>query len=93
MRVLSYDECAGRAGIVRRTLERQIADGMGPPIVEVSTRRRGVIETDFEAWLLSRRRPTLAVPEFVAPTGRRGRPRKTLAAPTMTEPTQSSALP
>ncbi len=57
-RALSYDECAGRAGIVRRTLERAIAEGYGPPVIEISARRRGVLEDDFEAWLESRRRPT-----------------------------------
>jgi hypothetical protein len=29
MRVISYDECAGRARIVRRTFERILADGEG----------------------------------------------------------------
>jgi hypothetical protein len=59
MRVLSYDECADRGGICRRTFERTIADGDGPPVVEISARRRGILETDFEAWLLARRRPVI----------------------------------
>jgi len=57
MRVLSYDEVAGRAGIVRRTLERLISEGKGPAIVHISKRRRGVLEADCDSWLLSRRRP------------------------------------
>jgi hypothetical protein len=61
MRVLSYDEAAGRAGIVRRSLERLIAIGEGPAVVHVSARRRGVIEADLEHWLLSRRRATPGV--------------------------------
>ena len=56
MKVLNYDECAERSGIVRRTWDRIIESGEGPPIVEISPRRRGVIDVDFEAWLLNRRR-------------------------------------
>jgi hypothetical protein len=46
MQVLTYDEAAKRAAIVRRTLERLIAIGEGPAVVELSTRRRGILETD-----------------------------------------------
>jgi hypothetical protein len=56
MRVLSYAEAAGRAGIARRSLERLIAEGEGPAVVHISQRRRGIIEADLERWLLSRRR-------------------------------------
>jgi excisionase family DNA binding protein len=56
MRVLSYNEAARRTGIVRRSLERLIAKGEGPAVVHISRRRRGILETDLEAWLLSRRR-------------------------------------
>jgi excisionase family DNA binding protein len=56
MHVLSYDEAARRTGIVRRSLERLIAGGEGPAVVHISRRRRGILETDLEAWLLSRRR-------------------------------------
>jgi hypothetical protein len=54
-RVLSYDEAAGRAGFVRRSLERLIAKGEGPAVVHVSERRRGILEHDLESWLLARR--------------------------------------
>ena len=74
MKVLSYNECAARAGIVRRTLERAIADGYGPPVIEITARRRGVLETDLEAWLIARRRPA-PMPSAVPSPGR-GRPRK-----------------
>lgn len=57
MQVLSYNEAAAKAGIVRRTLERLISLGEGPATVELSKRRRGVIDRDLEAWLLKRRRP------------------------------------
>jgi hypothetical protein len=74
MQVLSYNQCADRAGITRRTFEREIAHGRGPAIVEISARRRGVLETDFEEWLLSRRRPA---PVLAAAVRRGpGRPRK-----------------
>jgi predicted DNA-binding transcriptional regulator AlpA len=78
-RVLSYDEAAGRAGFVRRTLERLIAVGDGPAVIELSARRRGILESDLEAWLLGRRRPApgAAMPPVDAPVKRgRGRPRK-----------------
>jgi len=57
MQVLSYDEAAKKAGIVRRSLERLLARGEGPAVVHISVRRRGVLESDLNEWLLSRRRP------------------------------------
>ena len=57
MQVLSYNEAAARAGIVRRTLERLISIGEGPATIELSRRRRGVLDRDLEAWLMKRRRP------------------------------------
>jgi predicted DNA-binding transcriptional regulator AlpA len=78
IRVLNYDECAARAGIVRRTFERQIEAGQGPAVVEITSRRRGVLESDFAEWLLARRRPVRGAP---APERRGpGRPRKSPAA-------------
>jgi excisionase family DNA binding protein len=55
MRVLNYEEAAGRMGVVRRSLERLIARGEGPAIIYLGERRRGILESDFEQWLLSRR--------------------------------------
>jgi predicted DNA-binding transcriptional regulator AlpA len=57
MQVLSYNEAAARAGIVRRTLERLISVGEGPATIELSARRRGILDRDLETWLLKRRRP------------------------------------
>lgn len=54
--VLNFNEAAKRAGIARRTLERLIAIGEGPSVLHISTRRRGVLESDFDEWLSSRRR-------------------------------------
>ena len=65
MRVLTYDECAARIGIVRRTWERIISDGEGPAVVYVSKRRRGHLEDDFNEWLRNRRKPA---PGEVAPS-------------------------
>jgi predicted DNA-binding transcriptional regulator AlpA len=55
--VLSLDQAAARAGIVRRTLDRLRSVGEGPAEVQVSARRVGILETDFEAWIAARRRP------------------------------------
>jgi predicted DNA-binding transcriptional regulator AlpA len=57
MQVLSLDQAAYRAGIVRRTLERMLAEGTGPEKVQISKRRVGILEADLERWLTSRRRP------------------------------------
>jgi hypothetical protein len=63
-RVLSLDEAAGQANIVRRTLERLIANGEGPAVINISKHRRGILDSDLEKWLLSRRR---AAPGDAAP--------------------------
>lgn len=57
MQVLSLDQAAFRAGIVRRTLERLLAEGVGPAKVQVSKRRVGILEDDLDAWIRSRRQP------------------------------------
>jgi predicted DNA-binding transcriptional regulator AlpA len=57
MQVLTYNEAAAKAGVVRGTLERLIALGEGPAVINLSVRRRGILDTDLEAWLLKRRRP------------------------------------
>ncbi len=55
--VLSLDQVAARAGIVRRTLDRIRSVGEGPAEIRLSARRVGVLEADFETWLKARRRP------------------------------------
>ena len=57
MQVLSYNEAAVKAGFVRRTLERLIAAGEGPRVINLSPRRRGILDSDLKKWLLKRRRP------------------------------------
>lgn len=55
--VLSKRQIADRTGCSTRTLERLWEVGEGPARIEISVRRVGVTEADFEAWLKSRRRP------------------------------------
>jgi predicted DNA-binding transcriptional regulator AlpA len=52
----SYNQAAAITGLARRTLERLIALGQGPAIVELSPRRRGILESDLISWLRKRRR-------------------------------------
>ena len=61
IKVFSYDECAEQAGISSRQFQREIADGKGPPVIAITARRRGVLEEDFTAWILARRRSAPAV--------------------------------
>jgi predicted DNA-binding transcriptional regulator AlpA len=54
--VYSYNQAAAITGLARRTLERLIALGQGPAIVELSPRRRGILESDLISWLYKCRR-------------------------------------
>lgn len=72
MKVLDYNEAAKRGKITRRTLERQIADGVGPATIQLSKRRVGIFESDFEAWLLKRRRPAPGQDAEANPTPKQG---------------------
>jgi hypothetical protein len=54
--VYTYNQAAAITGVARRTLERLIALGQGPAIVELSPRRRGILESDLITWLHKRRR-------------------------------------
>ena len=57
MRTLSLTEIAALEGCSRRTVERAISLGIGPSLVQISKRRVGVREDDYEAWVNRRRRP------------------------------------
>jgi hypothetical protein len=46
LRVLDFDECVERWKGSRRSWDRMIAHRQGPPMVKISARRRGVLETD-----------------------------------------------
>jgi predicted DNA-binding transcriptional regulator AlpA len=54
--VYSYNQAAAITGLARRTLERLIALGEGPAIIELSPRRRGILESDLQIWIQRRRR-------------------------------------
>jgi len=54
--VYTYKEAADITGVARRTLERLIALGEGPAILELSPRRRGILGSDLQAWFRRRRR-------------------------------------
>jgi predicted DNA-binding transcriptional regulator AlpA len=66
VRVLSFDEAARRIGSTRRTLDREIAEGRGPVVVQVTKGKTAILEEDFAAWVRSRRRvaPTKANEEI-----------------------------
>jgi predicted DNA-binding protein (UPF0251 family) len=68
VKVLSFDEAARRIGSTRRTLDREIAEGRGPVIVQVTKGKAGILEEDFAAWVRSRRRvaPKKANEELVS---------------------------
>jgi excisionase family DNA binding protein len=57
--VYTYDEAAKLIGVARRTLERLIALGEGPAVIELSPRRRGILESDLISWLHKHRRVSL----------------------------------
>jgi hypothetical protein len=86
--VLEYHECSHRLHCSLRTWARILAEGQGPPVIEISANRRGVFESDFYAWLATRRRyargsvvpQPAAVEEAPKPKLPRGRPRKQLPA-------------
>src|SRR5260370_23851398 len=71
-RVLDLRECADRMLVCLRTLKRVIEAGEGPPVVMVTRWRKGVLESNFIAWLRSRR----VGPGIEEQPRRRGRPRK-----------------
>jgi predicted DNA-binding transcriptional regulator AlpA len=56
-RVLSKQEVARRLGCSERNVDRLITAGEGPPLIQISPRRVGVLTSDFDAWLAARRRP------------------------------------
>jgi predicted DNA-binding transcriptional regulator AlpA len=56
MRIISSKkQSAKRGGMSVRHLERLIADGEGPPLIRLGTRKIGIADDDFDAWLASRR--------------------------------------
>jgi hypothetical protein len=83
--VLEYHECSDRLHCSLRTWKRILAEGQGPPVIDISANRRGVFESDFYRWLLTRRRyapgsvalqPTAVEGSLAEVKRARGRPRK-----------------
>ena len=58
LKIISIAEVARRAGVAKRTVERSIADGRGPTKVQITKRRVGVFEDEYERWVNSGRCPT-----------------------------------
>ena len=61
--VYTYNQAAAITGLARRTLERLIAVSEGPAVVELSPRRRGILESDLIIWLHKHRRAAPATRE------------------------------
>jgi predicted DNA-binding transcriptional regulator AlpA len=55
MQIFTLNEVAAREKVSRKTLDRVIKRGEGPILVRLSPHRRGVLESDFQDWLNSRR--------------------------------------
>ena len=56
MHIRSIREAAQKLGVSIRTLQRWISVGEGPAVVELGSRRKGILDDDLEGWVLSRRR-------------------------------------
>jgi hypothetical protein len=54
--VFDLSQAADHIGIHRKTLERMLADGTGPAILHITDKRRGILGSDLENWLRTRRR-------------------------------------
>jgi hypothetical protein len=74
-------EAAARAGISLRHFERLVAQGLGPPIVVLGARRRGVIDDDNDQWIASRR---TIPPGYAAPVAQPARTTADAVAKTTT---------
>jgi predicted DNA-binding transcriptional regulator AlpA len=64
--VYSLSEAAAIVGVARRTIERLVARGEGPAVIDLSPRRRGVLESDLISWLRKSRRTGRVHREFSA---------------------------
>ena len=56
MHIRLIREAAQKLGVSIRTLQRWISVGEGPAVVELGSRRKGILDDDLEGWVLSRRR-------------------------------------
>jgi excisionase family DNA binding protein len=58
-RVISIRQAAEKVGVSVPTFRRVIEAGEGPPVIQLSTRRLGVRESDVSKWLNDRVRDHL----------------------------------
>jgi hypothetical protein len=54
--IRSVKEAAIISGLGLRTFKRLLANGVGPPLVQLTSKRVGILNGDLERWLRSRRR-------------------------------------
>lgn len=76
VRVIPLHLAAKWAGCHKRSLQRWIVEGKGPPTIRVGRRLIGVLEDGFEAWLQSKNCPAPGAFELVKdpePTARKTR--------------------
>jgi hypothetical protein len=58
LQIRSVRHAAEIAGLGYRTLKRLLAIGCGPRVVQLTSKRIGILDSDLADWLRSRRRPT-----------------------------------
>jgi predicted DNA-binding transcriptional regulator AlpA len=58
MQLITKQDAARRATLSLRSFERRLAEGTGPAVIRIGPRRVAIAESDFDAWLASRRCPT-----------------------------------
>jgi predicted DNA-binding transcriptional regulator AlpA len=63
MKILSIGEATTALGVSGPTFWRMMKSGDGPPIIQLSARRKGVIESDLLAWARSRQIPAAQIEE------------------------------
>ena len=54
LQVVNFTVAAKQLGIHRRSLERLIEEGVGPAVIQLTPRRRGITQDALEAWVKGR---------------------------------------
>jgi len=76
MRFIRLGEVVKMIGVSRTTLWRMVRDGVFPSPIRITTRNRGYVLDDVEAWMRAKveRAPPVEAPERTVPSARcRGR--------------------
>jgi len=73
MIILSLKEAGAKLRLTERSIRRMIETGIGPPVVKISARRLGIIESDLDDWAKTRRVmppgwPPVTTPDAVSAT-------------------------